>query len=386
MRMRVTLFVLALASAARPALPQSASVTQRVTVVQLEQTIANAHSRWNWRLAKQISGMRLTERLSEARLVRLERELHNAHAREALMALADESAFLDLPAADVPSRPAPDAAEQAELLRRSVDSAKKTIDGWPNFIATREMTRFEGTASVIPDDLQDELFSYLSDRAPPAANWECPGEPKIGHQRISLIDQSSVTVVNRNGEELHALGERGGEFECPENGVSTTEEFGKVLWWVPRIVAHSKVEWSHWESGASGLVAVFRYSASIVHRSIPVEVQGEIAINPADGSILRLSQMRRWTKHEPASDTRAAYDRLVEYDSAIDYGAVTIGGSVYICPVKRVALYLTPILRPKGLDSQDDEIYRRFALPESPLQEYLNDIAFTHYRLYGAPS
>lgn len=384
MRKWVTLLVLA--SAAWPALPQSASVSQRVTVAQLEQTIANAHSRWNWRLARQISAMRLTERLSEGRLARLEQTLHNARAREALMALADESAFLDLPAADVPSRPAPDPAEQAALLRLSVDSAKKTIDSWPNFIATRAMTRFEGTATVIPDDLQDQLFPNHSDRAPPAANWECPGEPKIGHQRISVIDQSSVTVVNRNGEELHALGEHGGEFECPENGVSTTEEFGKVLSWVPRIVAHSKVEWSHWEPEASGLVAVFRYSASIVHRSIPVDVRGEIAIKAADGSILRLTQIRRWTKHEPASDTRAAYDRVVEYDSAIDYRAVTIGGSIYICPVKRIALYLAPILRPKGLDREDDEIYRQFGLSESPLQEYLNDIAFTQYRLYGASS
>jgi hypothetical protein len=383
--MRRWAILVVLASAASPAFAESSAVTQRVTVAQLEQVVANARGRWNWRLARQISDMKLTERLSAPRLTRLEKELHNARAREALMALADESAFLELPAAEVPSRPAPDPTEQAALLQLSVDSARKTIASWPNFIATREMTRFEGTATVIPGDLQDDLFSYPSDRAPPAANWECPGEPKVGHQRMSIIDQSSVTVVNRNGQELHALGERGGEFECPENGVSTTEEFAKVLSWVPRIVAHSKVEWSHWESGAVGLLAVFRYSASIVHRSIPVDVEGEIAMNPADGSILRLTQIRRWTRHEPASDTRAAYDTGVEYDSAVDYGAVTIGGTVYTCPVKRVAIYLAPMLRPKGTDGQGDEIYHRFGLSESPLQEYLNDIAFTRYRLYGAP-
>jgi hypothetical protein len=383
--MRKWAILLVLASVVWPALPQTAAITQRVTVAQLEQVIAKAHGRWNWRLAKQISDMKLTERLSADRLIRLDKELRNARARQALMAVADESVFLGLPAADIPSKPAPDAAEQVALLHLSVDSARKTIASWPNFIAEREITRFEGTTTVIPDALQDVLFSNRSERAPPAANWECPGEPKVGHQRISVIDQSGVTVVNRNGEELHALGERGGEFECPENGVSTTEEFGKVLSWVPRIVAHSKVEWSHWESQSAGLVAVFRYSARVVHRSIPVDVRGEITIRPGDGSILRLTQIRSWTKHEPASDTQAAYDRVIEYDSAIDYGEVTIGGSVYLCPVKRVALYLAPMLRPQGSDSRSDGIYRQFGLSESPLQEYLNDIVFRQYRIYGAP-
>jgi hypothetical protein len=256
---------------------------------------------------------------------------------------------------------------------------------WPNFIATRQTIRFEGTAAVIPPELQNELFANNSDRAPPAAHWECPGEPKTGHQRLSVIDQSSVTVVNRHGRELHALGERGGEFECPENAVSTTEEFGRVLEWVPKIVSDGCVTWSHWEQGSSGLAAVFHYSVRFTHRSIPVDVQGEIALNPGDGSIVRLTESRRWIKHEPASDSRAAYDRAVEYDTAIDYGAVSIGGTVSICPVKRVAIYLAPILRPQGADAQGDGMYRKFGLSGSPLQEFLNDVSFTRYRLYGSP-
>jgi hypothetical protein len=183
--------------------------------------------------------------------------------------------------------------------------------------------------------------------------------------------------------ELHALGERGGEFECPENAVSTTEEFGKVLSWVPKIVDHGVVTWSHWEQGTAGLLAVFQYAITVSYRSAPVDVHGELTLNPDDGSLLRLTQIRRWTKHEPASDARAAYDRSVEYYSAVDYGPVTIGNSIYTCPVKRVAIYLSPILRPQGLEEQGDATYRRFGLSESPLQEYLNDVTFTQYRLYG---
>jgi hypothetical protein len=375
--------LLVLAGVALPTEAQSAVLAEPVTVEQLEQKIANTHSRWNWRLAKQISDLKLTERLSAPRLARLEAEVHGSKAKQALIAIADESAFLDPPASEVLSRPAPTPAEQQVMLRLSAKAVEKTMASWPNFIANREIIRFEGTATVIPDQLEDELFVGGSKRAPPGANWECPSEPKIGHERLSVIDSSSVTVVNRNGQELHALGEQGGEFECPEGGVSTSEVFGKVLSWVLKIVAHAQLKWSHWEQGPTGLVAVYQYSTLVTHRSDPVEIHGEISINPVSGSMLRLTEMRRWTKHERASSSRAAYDRIVEYDSAVEYGQVNIGSNAVLCPIKRVAIYLTPILWPQGVDAQADQIYRRFGLRESPLQEFLNDVTLTHYRVYG---
>lgn len=382
--MRKWAMLLLVAKFACMAAGERPAVTQRVTVERLEQALATAHSRKDRRLARQISGMKLTERLSSAGLMRLEQGLPGPQSAEALIAIADESAFLDLPPAEIPSRPAPTPAEQTAMLSLAVEYVTTMIAQWPNFTATRQTTRFEGTATVIPGELQDMFFSLDSGRAPSAANWECPGQPKIGHERLSVIDRSNVTVVNRDGHELHALGERGGEFECPENAVSTTEEFGKVLAWVPKIVAHGNLTWSHWEADPGGLLAVFRYATIVSHRSMPVEIHGEIAINPANGSILRLAETRHWTKREPASEAGAAYDAVVEYGSAVDYGPVNLGGTVYLCPVKRVAVYHTPILRPLGSNAHDDQLYRKFGLSESPLQEYLNDVSFTQYRLYGS--
>ncbi|MGA7339985.1 MAG: hypothetical protein WBE72_18270 [Terracidiphilus sp.] len=374
-----------LAGIAAPALAEGRAITQRVTVEQLEQAIAHAHRGRDGPLAKRISNLKLSERLSAARLLRLENELPGAQSRGALSALADESAFLDLPAAEIPSRPAPDPAAQAILLGLSVDYVKTAIARWPNFIATRKTTRFEGTATVIAADLQDELFSFELWRAPSAVNWDCPGQPKVGYRRLSVIDRSSVTVVYRNGHELHALDEKGGEFECPVNAVSTTEEFGEVLAWVPKVVTQGKVAWSHWEQGPAGLLAVFRYSA-LVSFKMPLEVEadGEIALNPADGSIRRLTEIRRWTEHEPGPGPKGGYDANVEYDTAVEYGPVNIGGTICICPVKRVAIYLAPMLWPRGWNDLDDQAYRRFGISESPLQEYLNDVTFTQYRLYGS--
>jgi hypothetical protein len=374
------------ATFAWPALAAEPAVTRLVTVEQLEQAVTNSHGRRDRRLARQISDMKLTERLSAAGLARLEKDLRGSQAREALVALADESAFLSLPASEIPTRPAPSAAEQAAMLALSAEYAKKTIDLWPNFIATRETTRFEGTATAIAPDLQDDLFSFDSWRAPSAKNWECPGQPKIGYSRLSVIDKSSVAVVYRNGHELHALGGRGGEFACPENAVSTTEEFSHVLAWIPKVLSYGIVSWSHWEQGSSGLLAVFQYSVLVSHRSqIQVEVHGEIALNPADGTILRLTEIRHWTEHEPSAGGNAGYDATAEHHTAVDYGPVNINGITCICPVKRVAIYLAPILWPQGLNSQDDQAYRRFRLSESPLQEYLIDVRFAQYRRYGSP-
>ncbi len=381
--MRQWVILLFVMKIAWPAWAEKPAVTQRVTVEQLEQMIATAHSRRDRRLARQISEMKLTERLSVTRLARLEKELSGAKAREALIAIADESVFLDSPVSELPLRRAPTPAEEAAMLGRSADYVEKTVANWPNFIATRRTARFEGTATVISADLQDKLFALDFLRAPSAANWECPGQPKIGYQRISVIDRSSVTVVNRNGHELHALAERGGEFACPENAVSTTEEFGKVLAWVPKMIAHGNMTWNHWEEGLSGLLAVFRYSVLVSHKSLSVDIHGEIALNPADGSILRLIEMRRWKKHQPASEAGGAYDAAEEYDTAVDYAPVNLGGAIYLCPIKRVAVYLTPILWPQGSNARHDEIYRRFRLAESPLQEYLNDVSFTQYHVYG---
>jgi hypothetical protein len=383
--MRKWAALILLASLASPLSVARPAVTRLVTADELEQVLAHAQKRWDGRLAKQISNLKLTERLSAARLAHLKEQLPGSQSRGALIALADESAFLDLPASEIPSQPAPSVADQAALLGKAGESVKRTIDAWPNFVATRETTRYEGTATVIPGRLQDEIFTLNLWRAPSAANWECPGEPKIGYRRLTIIDQTKVAVVYRHGHELHALGGKGGEFECPENSVSTTEEFSRVLSWVNQVIAHGALSWSHWEQGSATLLAVFEYSSPVSYQfPAQAEVHGEIAINPADGAIVRLTQIRRWSEREPGFNGGPAFEATIEDDSELDYGPVNIGGSVFWCPVRSVALYRTPILWPRGSDPALDAIYREDGLTESPLQEYLNDVIFSQYRLYGS--
>lgn len=105
--MRTLVLLLTLTGFVIPALG-----AKRVAVDQLEQTLAAAHSLQDAEVARQLSGLELTERLSTAKLDRLKAELPGEKSRQALMILADASAFLDPPATEISNQPAPDLATQ----------------------------------------------------------------------------------------------------------------------------------------------------------------------------------------------------------------------------------------------------------------------------------
>ena len=100
------------------ALPTFAA--NRLTVEQLEQLLAAAHGRRDVEIARQLSNLELTERLSTAKLARWAADLPGPEARRSLVTLADESAFLDLPGAEIPATAAPDFAEQRQIGRAHV--------------------------------------------------------------------------------------------------------------------------------------------------------------------------------------------------------------------------------------------------------------------------
>ena len=96
------------------------------------------------------------------------------------------------------------------------------------------------------------------------------------------------------------------------------------------------------------------------------DYQGQIAVDPSKGTILRLV-----LRVDPKPT-----DPFVNTDVVVEYGPVKIGGKTYICPVRSVALSL-------GLPFRTTE-------PDGKrlLQTMLNDVAFEKYRLFrpGQPS
>jgi hypothetical protein len=356
--MRKSLLLLLIVSLAAPGLADTQRTPVQVSVEQLEQTLTSAHGMPDKQVAQQLSPLELTERLSQLRRARLEADLPGPAARQALATLADTSEFLDLPQADIPSKAMPDRAAQTSLMALTRGYVMKTILKLPNFFATRETVNYEGVSANVG------ISEVVSGKFEP----------------LHEASHSGVTVLYRDNKELVANG-KGNSVTSKQ--LRTSGEFGPILVTVLNDAASGKVTWSHWEEGASGVMAVFHYAVPeqkshylVGSRSIEHESEhdpayhGEIAIDPADGSILRLTVIAE----------EAPKDPIVRADLLVNYGPVEIGGVTYICPLKSVAFSVVRMVV-QDLDFSTGVVLRSsLGLPRN----YLNEVVFTQYHLFRA--
>ena len=160
-------------------------------------------------------------------------------SRAALVAVADRSAFLALPPADIPAAAPPDLAVRQQMLSRMVEYWTKTMLQLPDFSATRTTILYGE-----PPPKEDTWKIVTSD------------------QSLHAIETSNTAVLYRDGKEVLDAGSRNGKKKSPrENGLDTQGTFGPILAVIFHGFsgAHSEFVWSHWEQGADGLQAVFRY-------------------------------------------------------------------------------------------------------------------------------
>lgn len=136
-----------------------AYAAKKVTVEQFEKTLMAHQSKPDAEAARAIAELELTERLSSTAEARMEASFQGEETRHTLEALADASSFLDPPAAEIPSRPAPDMATQKQMLALTVAYVGKAIPQLPNFLATRVTAQFEDTPQIPKRD-----FSFLTSR------------------------------------------------------------------------------------------------------------------------------------------------------------------------------------------------------------------------------
>jgi len=327
-----------------------AMAATRVSVEQLEQLLGSVHGQSDGKIARQLSGLELTERASSLRVARW----------EALIELADASAFLDLPAAEMLAKAPPDREGRVALLLKTVNSLNMTVTKLPNFYAKRTTEHFEDTPAI--------------------ERWGRPGRAGGVSAYVPLhgIGKSTVTVSYHDGYELvNAKKTSLGTGGPAVTGLTTSGEFGPILLVVFDNAIRGKMAWGHWEQGANGIEAVFRYwvaqgqSSYLVAipqpRGKPAEkvfpaYHGELALDPATGDILRITAVGDFV--EPYV--------MVKASIVVEYGSVPIGGANYICPVKGVALSRTPFI------SADDGLQGG----ARPMQTQLNDITFSEYHLF----
>jgi VWFA-related protein len=359
------------------ALPAFAATN--ITVEQLQQVLAAAHgkadAKADAKLARQLAGLELTERLNAPTLARWVADLPGPESRRSLVLLADAAAFLNPPALEIPATPAPDFAAQRRMIALSVDYVSKTLHQLPNFFATRDTVRFEDTPQ-----------------------GSRVGTSVIPYQPLHPVGRSTDTVLYRDGAEVvDATAAKSGKNQPATQGLITTGVFGPVLAMVLIDAAQGKLAWSHWEQGAAAPLAVFRFTVPREKSHYEVEFccvtadngsyrvfqqfsgyHGEMAVDPANGAILRLTLQ---------ADLKPA-DKIGRSDVLVEYGPVVIGGNTYICPVKSVSISDAP-----DLSSNTSELqrYRGGAFLERDsrtapvhLRTMLNDVVFEQYHLFHA--
>jgi hypothetical protein len=361
--MRKLTLLLLLAGIATAALAQKEATPRRLlkraTVEQLEQLLAASHGKPDADVARQLSARELTERFSTIRLSHWDKQLPGRKSQRALVALADESAFLNLPAADIPATAAPDLAAQRRMMALTVDYINKGVQ-LPNFFATRITNSFQDEPGR-PDRVQAESFPLR-----PASD-----------QPLQFVNRDRATILYGKGWEVRSSA---APFAPNAWGLNTSVRFGPILGTAMLDAADHTLVWNHWEQGVTGPKAVFTYAVPAEKSHYLVEYccvygkggekpapfeafsayHAEITVDPSNGAILRLV-----LRADPKPT-----DPFVLADVAIEYGPVKIGGKTYICPMRSIALSFGSPVRPIAADDK------------GVLQTMLNDVAFEKYHLF----
>jgi hypothetical protein len=368
--MRKLFLLTLLAGLALPVFAEKEAAVAKVTVAQLEQALAAAHGKPDADVARQLSGLELTERLNTAKLTSLKAALPGDKAREQLVILADLSAFLNPPSAEILADPTPDPAATRQMLTQIVNYVNTTARQLPNFLAVRDTIGFEDKPQA------DELGAT--------------GIATVAAMPLHAVGKSSVTVTYRNRKEV--VDEKAVKHGTQIGGLTTSGEFGPILSLVMADALQGKITWGRWEQGVSGKVAVFHYAIPVEKSHYPVQFccsfdwfaadgipdlrifreivsyHGEIVFDPASGAILRITMEADLSAGELVS--RAGIQ--------VEYSPKEIAGKKYICPVRSVSVLMAHTGQQSGMYSK--EHYKGSA------KTYLNDVGFSQYRSFGLES
>jgi hypothetical protein len=346
---------------------QPAASIEPATVDQFQKALSAAHGRRDGALAEQLERTVLTERLSGAATFALRDTLPGEKSRQALVAVADASAFLRIPDAEKAARPDPDLDAQRVMVSRTLDYLAHVIPQLPDFFATRTTTRFEPP----PVDEKHNLNWKGSSAAP--TRFSSTVVENIRYRDGSEV-VDPVSVQHRHASQN-------------EETLDTRGTFGPILYTVIKDAAASTMSWSHWELRSGSERAVFKFVVPKENSHYSVSFccmtdmnnsgvlnwvtgyHGELAIDPETGAIMRLAVQADLEPHLP----------LIRADIMVTYHATDIGGRSFIVPVHSVA-----ISRKRTVTELHEwgDTLRTF----SPYITILNDVTFANYHKFGSES
>ena len=347
---------------------QARSDATNVTVAQLRESIEELQHVSDSEAERRLASVELTERLSSSELAKWLAMLKGKKAQQALITVADQSAFFAPPAEDTVSLPPPSIADQHKMIQRTVDYVSKTISILPNLSAERSTTLYAGP----PHAVGQTWKTTVGDHSLAPASFAKAAVHVV--QGKESTEELTSTVIRK----------------IPQSRSLQTEgAFGPILAGVLVAVARpeNKLMWARWEKGTSGPLSVFRYYISkdtpifkvgyccmaVDFRQVDFEANpptsGEIAVDPATGAILRFIMRAGLAWRLP----------LQRADIMIEYGPVVLGEMTYICPVRSVS-----ISRPRSVVqlSEFGESFKVYA----PFETVLNDVKFENYHLFRSSS
>jgi VWFA-related protein len=348
---------------------QARADAKDLTVAQLRDSMAELQHLSDSDAERQLKEMELTERLSSANLEKWLLVLKGKKkARQALVALADQSAFLFPPAEDIVNEAPPSLKQQRQIIQRTVEYVSNTIRVLPNLSTERITTHY-----LEPPRAKGQTWkTAMGDRSlEPVSIARDAVSVSSGNE---IVQAKSISVLRKIDE---------------DRSLQTKGAFGPILASVLVAAAnpHSKLMWARWEKGDKGPLAVFRYFLSTdtpiyyaefccmaidfmqVSFKSSTPTYGEIAVDPSSGAILRLSVRADLSYRLP----------LQHSDIMIEYGPVMLGGISYICPIRSVS-----ISRPRSVVEVTE--YGEKLKVYAPFQTFLNDVSYGNYHLFRSSS
>jgi len=350
----------------------------RMTVAEMQKELARLGQQREREAAPRLARFEMTERISPARLSRWELRFKGEIARQILLYLADASSIRNLPAGEIPDAPPPSELEKSAILQRAREYVRSTRPRLPNFYALRSTISFEiATLNQMKSEQYELQFLEGSGKT---LGFRSLGRVDSSRQ-LFLEGFSDERVTYRNGSEIQTPPETQAKHRhLLPMGLTSAGEFGPILSLVDKDTAAGSIAWDRWEHGPSGLLAVYRYSvpADKSHfaffqpsQSVPglsyeqhPAYHGELAVDPATGSVLRIVIEAAPPKSSAPADTPVVAAIVVEY------GSVEIGGKNYVCPLHAIAI--------NRIDEETGQT--RPALPRI----LVNDVTFTRYHLFRA--
>ena len=190
-----------------------AGASRHVTVAQLEQILTNAAAHHSDDDVVRLFGdLELTERYTNVERGRLVAKLHlGPRTTIALQLLADESAFLELPRAELLTTPAPNAATEQHILNAARSYVIQILPRMPNLLATRSTFHFDNSPQIVK-----------MNEWPVRSGLHLMGSTS---REFTLRDD----VLIQNAEMKSASGSGSQAYSHPETGLRSAGEFGPFL-------------------------------------------------------------------------------------------------------------------------------------------------------------